>query len=687
MISWFGSCLAVISCGQAVGANDVSIFGVVACTIGTIVSLTMRRFFSKSKIFKSDGIFYSVGSWLAFLVAMKLNELIFPPDTFPRELAPSAWLLWMTVIGSFFTWRDGTLLFQAIPALAMFGFVGCYDTFKGVVFLFFVFLICFALIFSRAHARDMQHRAIQSGYFSQIQQIHLSGLEQVEVLKKGPWRWAAGAEWALGSALVIVLLSILGAPVIQETAKPISGAIAVRAPRLRPQTASSNNQTSGAGEQANVGNGPVRLRAIPRFEVSGNLQPYYRTMTYSKWNRRGWSNPNRTRVQSSPDAIALTKINRKTGQSVGETSIDESNKLRYPGREPDQFMDEYRSQRISIKTLIVSNEIPQAGNGAVLVETGSSVDPISGLFFAGATQRPTMDVAFGPVRKLNKEDRSPEFLNEEFSPYLDEDSTPARTKAMAERLVRQGGSDSEIAERIRNEISKTIVYNANVDRTPEGKDAAEYALFDAEEGYCDVFATNMVLMARAARIPARYVVGYLPDTNNVSKGGVQTLLENDSHAWAELYFENVGWVIFDATIGADEKEGGGRKDAANSSVFTLQFLARLLNGFIVIFTLIALYLLYRLKKMPKSETVLRSDFDRSYLRFISAIKNHTNKRKLMHESTREYLTRVLPEDEEAKRIGEDFENRYFNGEKMDEDTIKEFLNRVIEFEKRLKSLK
>jgi transglutaminase-like putative cysteine protease len=647
----------------------------------------MRKFFSKTKMFKIDGILYSIGSWLAFLVAMRLNEFIFPPDTFPRELAPSAWLLWMTILGSFFTWRDGTLLFQSIPALAMFGFVGCYDTFKGVVFLFFIFLICFALIFSRAHARDMQSRAIQSGYFSQIQQIHLSGLEQVEVLRKGPWRWAAGAEWALGSALVIVVLSILGAPVIQETAKPISGAIVIRAPRLRPQNTSSPNQTSGSGEQANVGNGPVRLRAIPRFEISGNLESYYRTMTYSTWGKRSWSNAVSSKTRPNGDVIVSTKIDRKSGETIGTFEYDDIQKLRYPGRPVEQFLDEYRSNRILIKPLAISNEVPQLGNAALLVGTSISADLISGMMLLASNQRNNMEVAFNPVRNLRKEDTSPLWVNTEFLPYLQDEFVPQRTRTMAEKLLKAGGSDAEIAERLRKEISKSIVYNTNVDRTPDGEDAAEYALFDSKEGYCDVFATNMVLMARVARIPSRYVVGYLADANNVSKGGVQTLLENDSHAWAELYFENVGWVVFDATVGADEKEGGGRKDAANSSIFTLQFLARLLNGLIVIFSLIAVYLIYRLRKMPKSAVALRTDFDRSYLRFIAAIKRHTNKRKLLHESTREYLNRVFPDDIEAKQLGTDFEDVYFGGDTIDQDKIKGFLDRVIVFEKRLKSLK
>ncbi|MEM9754241.1 MAG: transglutaminase family protein, partial [Planctomycetota bacterium] len=41
-------------------------------------------------------------------------------------------------------------------------------------------------------------------------------------------------------------------------------------------------------------------------------------------------------------------------------------------------------------------------------------------------------------------------------------------------------------------------------------------------------------------IPARYVIGYLHADGDIADA---------SHAWAELYVENLGWVGFDAANG------------------------------------------------------------------------------------------------------------------------------------------
>src|SRR5205085_23994 len=49
-----------------------------------------------------------------------------------------------------------------------------------------------------------------------------------------------------------------------------------------------------------------------------------------------------------------------------------------------------------------------------------------------------------------------------------------------------------------------------------------------------------------------------PFENEQDGAGRITVRERDAHAWAELYFKDVGWVAFDATEGAAEAEGAGR---------------------------------------------------------------------------------------------------------------------------------
>ncbi len=65
-----------------------------------------------------------------------------------------------------------------------------------------------------------------------------------------------------------------------------------------------------------------------------------------------------------------------------------------------------------------------------------------------------------------------------------------------------------------------------------------------KRGYCQQFATTMVMMARAEGIPARLALGFLPGT---PVGNVYEVKASDAHAWPELYFTDVGWLRFEPT--------------------------------------------------------------------------------------------------------------------------------------------
>lgn len=63
-------------------------------------------------------------------------------------------------------------------------------------------------------------------------------------------------------------------------------------------------------------------------------------------------------------------------------------------------------------------------------------------------------------------------------------------------------------------------------------------------GFCQQFATAMIMLARQQGIPARMVIGFLPGT---LQAGERTIRGRDAHAWPELFFENVGWLRFEPT--------------------------------------------------------------------------------------------------------------------------------------------
>ena len=71
-------------------------------------------------------------------------------------------------------------------------------------------------------------------------------------------------------------------------------------------------------------------------------------------------------------------------------------------------------------------------------------------------------------------------------------------------------------------------------------------LVDGTPGTSLDFASATVLLARAAGLPARIAVGYLPGKFDPFSG-THRVRRQDEHAWAEVYFARNGWVSFDAT--------------------------------------------------------------------------------------------------------------------------------------------
>ena len=78
----------------------------------------------------------------------------------------------------------------------------------------------------------------------------------------------------------------------------------------------------------------------------------------------------------------------------------------------------------------------------------------------------------------------------------------------------------------------------------------EHAL-ESRQGVCQDFAHIMIALVRNARIPCRYVSGYLYQTSESSHPSA----DGATHAWVEALLPGVGWLGFDPTTNrlADDK--------------------------------------------------------------------------------------------------------------------------------------
>ena len=134
-----------------------------------------------------------------------------------------------------------------------------------------------------------------------------------------------------------------------------------------------------------------------------------------------------------------------------------------------------------------------------------------------------------------------EALNEAYSSLPE--NLPSRVRELADQLAGDSQTPYDICRSISNYLTVNQTYTITPGDVPKGRDFVDYFLFENKNGYCVYYATAMVVLARAVGIPARYVEGYRLDDYDPGRGRVVT--GQNAHAWAEVYFDGVGWITFD----------------------------------------------------------------------------------------------------------------------------------------------
>jgi transglutaminase-like putative cysteine protease len=79
-------------------------------------------------------------------------------------------------------------------------------------------------------------------------------------------------------------------------------------------------------------------------------------------------------------------------------------------------------------------------------------------------------------------------------------------------------------------------------------DSVPECVLAEEKGFCQHYATTMIVVLRELGVPARFITGYLPGQRDPGTG-IWTVEQSALHNWVEAYFPGHGWVRFDPTPG------------------------------------------------------------------------------------------------------------------------------------------
>jgi len=127
------------------------------------------------------------------------------------------------------------------------------------------------------------------------------------------------------------------------------------------------------------------------------------------------------------------------------------------------------------------------------------------------------------------------------------DDLPDRVYQLAARITDEYETKYEKLKAIEAYLLNNYEYSRSAPNVPPGVDYIDYFLFEDGTGYCTSFATAMAVLGRCIGIPTRYVEGYIARFENKDNDNMYIVKNSNAHAWAEAYFEGIGWIPFEAT--------------------------------------------------------------------------------------------------------------------------------------------
>ncbi|MEC0282782.1 protein of unknown function [Terribacillus saccharophilus] len=366
----------------------------------------------------------------------------------------------------------------------------------------------------------------------------------------------------------IPLLSILA----------VSAAVGYAAPKLPPQWADpvpfiqtmsdNNNENEGEGGIQKVGygendsrlGGPFVQDNSIAFWAATEASGYWRVDSKDVYTGKGWERSREAEPQSfqSGDQVGIDLYTENVATEAREAIV-------------------YPSQNQVLDRLVYPYGVQTFFSGQV----GAAVDADFGVV-------ETFNRAQYPAENYTIAFEEPQYNIDDLrnDSELDDDNThyrytqlpeylPERVRELAEEITSSGNTRYDKAKAVEQYFNQNgFQYQTQDIPVPEDdQDYVDQFLFESKIGYCDNFSSAMVVLLRAADIPARWVKGFTagqPGTNpsvSTPEGMSSYLVTNgNAHSWVEVYFPETGWVPFEPTQGfANPAEFTSEEDAAQET--------------------------------------------------------------------------------------------------------------------------
>ncbi len=124
---------------------------------------------------------------------------------------------------------------------------------------------------------------------------------------------------------------------------------------------------------------------------------------------------------------------------------------------------------------------------------------------------------------------------------------PDRVKELAKTITKDKDNNYDKVKAIEEYLMANYEYTLTPGEVNPTHDFVDEFLFEGKQGYCTYFASAQAILTRCLGIPCRYVEGYILPRDRDKNSKSYLVTNKRAHAWVEVYFEGVGWIIIEAT--------------------------------------------------------------------------------------------------------------------------------------------
>ena len=287
------------------------------------------------------------------------------------------------------------------------------------------------------------------------------------------------------------------------------------------------------GQTMTLGGG-TNLSDVLVLEVHAAQPHYWRAVAYDQYTGSAWINTDRIEIPVQdqgdglgPVAYSMHKVLTQTVRMLesGEDTLfyaGQPLRVSVAARARLSYLPPDEGQSATDVSMISARRSLRRNQGYTMV----SIFPI-----ATANQLATAGTAY------------PDWVTER---YLQLPPTlPRRVPLLAREVAEEANTAYGRVVAIQSYL-RHIPYDRQIPTPPAGSDAVDWFLFENRRGYCDYYASAMVIMCRALGIPARLAHGYAPGEYDPASDSYR-VRQLDAHAWPEVYFPAYGWIEFEPT--------------------------------------------------------------------------------------------------------------------------------------------